>query len=100
MSQRKGHSPPDECANCGAEIPRSASACPGCGADERTGWRENADTRYDGLDLPESAFEDDATPLNAKRVPAPKRISGVPWYWWLVGVALLVSLVGWALGLS
>ncbi|MDO8544144.1 MAG: zinc ribbon domain-containing protein [Opitutaceae bacterium] len=36
--------PPEECANCGAEIPRGAKACPECGADERTGWRETTFT--------------------------------------------------------
>jgi hypothetical protein len=77
--------PPDECANCGASIPRTARSCPECGAEERTGWRE-ADL-YDGLDLPGSA-EDAARPSRR-----PLRINGVAWYWWLVGVLLLTSLV-------
>ena len=47
---------PAECANCGAAIPRRARACPECGADERTGWRENDATRYDGLDLGSVGF--------------------------------------------
>lgn len=34
-----------------------ATACPECGSDERTGWSEN--TLYDGLDLPEEAFDQD-----------------------------------------
>ncbi|MEI6862071.1 MAG: zinc-ribbon domain-containing protein, partial [Verrucomicrobiota bacterium] len=50
-------SPPDVCANCGADIPRSAYACPECGADERTGWRETSPE--DGLDLPEGYEEND-----------------------------------------
>ena len=50
-------SAPDECANCGATIPRHAKACPDCGADERTGWREQS--IYDDLDLPDSAYEDE-----------------------------------------
>jgi len=33
--------PPDECSQCGESIPRGALACPGCGADERTGWDSN-----------------------------------------------------------
>jgi predicted nucleic acid-binding Zn ribbon protein len=89
---------PEECANCGAAIPRGAKACPECGADERTGWRENAESVYDGLDLPDEAFEDGKT----KRAQGPRarRVNGVPWYWWLVGVLLLLSLVAWALGLG
>ena len=87
---------PEECANCGAAIPRGAKACPECGADERTGWRASADAIYDGLDLPEEAFEDE----NAKRPhPSPvPRVNGVPWYWWVVGVMLLLALVAWAIG--
>ncbi len=49
--------PPAECPVCGETVPRGARACPGCGADERSGWNED-DTRYDGLDLPADAFED------------------------------------------
>ena len=81
--------PPDECANCGAAIPRHAKACPGCGADERTGWRETS--AYDALDLPEEAWSDD----DAKAPPKapPKRVNGVAWYWWLVGILLLVAFV-------
>jgi hypothetical protein len=37
-------------------VPRKALACPDCGADENTGWNEEA-TRYDGLDLPEDLHE-------------------------------------------
>ena len=77
-------SPPDECANCGAKIPRRAPACPECGADERTGWREDDSTRYDGLDLPEAAFEDE-------NVSAPRSRPG--WLWPAVGVLLLLTLV-------
>ncbi len=43
--------PPSHCAICGAEISPNARACPECGADERTGWREQDYT--DGLDLPD-----------------------------------------------
>ncbi|MSU24641.1 MAG: zinc ribbon domain-containing protein [Opitutus sp.] len=75
--------PPSECANCGAEIPRGAKACPGCGADERTGWREAS--VYDGLDLPEAAFHDEN-----ETVPRPAPRSGVPWYWLLTAALLLV----------
>ncbi|HVU24395.1 MAG TPA: zinc ribbon domain-containing protein [Opitutus sp.] len=78
--------PPDECANCGAAIPRHARACPECGADERTGWRETS--IYDGLDLPESAFDDDSAP----RLPS-RHVNGIPWYWWCVAVALALGAV-------
>jgi hypothetical protein len=85
--------PPEECANCGATIPRNARSCPECGADERTGWRETS--IYDDLDLPESAWDDQD---ESKLAPTP-RVNGVPWYWWCVGAVLLVllvtGLIGW-----
>jgi predicted nucleic acid-binding Zn ribbon protein len=43
------------CPTCGEEVPAGARACPSCGADENTGWSEDA--RYDGLDLPDEEFE-------------------------------------------
>ena len=70
--------PPESCANCGAEIPPTARACPECGADERTGWRELSP--YDGVELP--GEDDDAGGKN----------EGLPWYWWTVGMALLLLL--------
>jgi hypothetical protein len=88
--------PPDECAHCGAEIPRHAKACPECGADELTGWREKS--VYDGLNLPDEALEDEASDRSG-RPPATARVNGVAWYWWLVGIVLLVLLAGSMLGL-
>jgi len=76
--------PPEFCANCGAAIPPGARACPECGADERTGWRE--DSVYDGLDLPDEAGDAAA--------PGPPRLRGrhaLPWYW--LAAALLVVIV-------
>jgi RNA polymerase subunit RPABC4/transcription elongation factor Spt4 len=84
---------PTECANCGAAIPRGAKACPECGADERTGWRETS--IYDDLDLPEEAWRDDREQAPMKQ---PARVNGVPWYWWCVGAVLLVLLVATVLG--
>ncbi len=79
--------PPAECANCGTAIPRAARACPGCGADERTGWRDNDATRYDGLDLPASAFGDEPRrEMRRARNPV-----------WLVVGALLVLALFWTL---
>ena len=86
-------SPPPECAVCGASIPPRASACPECGADERTGWRETS--LYDGLDLPDSAFADEDAPHR----PAPRRNSTLPWYWLAVAVFLLLALGLAVLGL-
>lgn len=92
--------PPDSCANCGADIPRGAKACPECGADERTGWRESS--LYDGLDLPDAAWREEGEPGGADAGGGRGRqpqVNGVPWYWWLVGVGLVVALAAGALAL-
>ena len=46
------------CPVCGEDLSPNAKACPECGADERSGWNEEA-TLYDALDLPDEAWEDD-----------------------------------------
>ena len=102
MSERRP--PPAECAQCGATIPSRASACPECGADERTGWREAS--IYDGMDLPESAWSDEANDdasssrsSEAGRARRIRDVNGIAWYWWCAGVALLFILVFGALAL-
>jgi hypothetical protein len=82
---------PAECANCGAAIPRGAKACPECGADERTGWRETS--VYDQLDLPDGAFGNKSRPTRKRDV------NGIPWYWWSMGIGLVIVLVLGALAL-
>lgn len=91
MSRPDSLPPPKECANCGAEIPRHAKACPECGADERTGWRETS--VYDDLDLPESAYADEG---DNSRKRYGNRVNGIAWYWWMAGVALIILLIAGA----
>ncbi len=78
---------PVECANCGAAIPSGAKACPECGADERTGWRETS--VYDDLDLPDEVFTDDEGP----RPKPPRTINQIAWYWWMAAVCLALLLL-------
>ena len=40
---------------CGEDVPRIALACPECGADHTSGWREDAEA-YDAVDLPDEDF--------------------------------------------
>ena len=88
---------PTECANCGAAIPCHARSCPECGADERTGWRET--DVYDGLDLPDSAWDDAEDAPRAQRPSASRRPGELPWYWWATGFFLLLALTLLFLGL-
>lgn len=89
---------PSECPVCGASVPPNSRACPECGADERTGWNED-DTRYDGLDLPDSAFEDNARPVNRPAARSTPQPNGIPLFWWVVSLGMLALLIAGALGL-
>lgn len=81
---------PPECANCGADIPAGSRACPECGADERTGWRDS--DIYDGLELPDEAWGDAADTGDR---PLPREL---PWYWWAAGMAVLIGFILTVLG--
>lgn len=85
----RSESAPEVCAVCGSPLARTARACPDCGADERTGWRDSS--VYDGVDLP-----DEAEPIErSARRPAGE----LPWYWLAVAILLLLLLGLAALGL-
>jgi hypothetical protein len=76
--------PPGDCPVCGEFVPARALACRGCGSCERTGWNEDA--AYDGLDLPDEAFED------GPRQPKPQD-SIMPRVWWIAAVVLLLVTI-------
>ena len=79
---------PETCPNCGAEVPRNAKACPGCGSDESTGWSETA--YASNLGLPDEEFDyDDFVKEEFGSGAAKPR--GINWLWWLVAL-LLVGL--------
>jgi hypothetical protein len=65
--------PPETCPVCGTSVPPRAKACPDCGADERSGWDDEA-TRYDGLDLPDAAYDDER-----EHTPVPRTKRDYAW---------------------
>jgi hypothetical protein len=85
--------PPEICPNCGAEVPPNARACPGCGADENSGWAEDAQqaTAAD-LGLPEEDFDYDEFAQREFGHPTAKP-AGLHWLWWLTGMALLIAII-------
>jgi uncharacterized membrane protein YvbJ len=81
---------PEVCPVCGEEVPRDALACPECGADHNSGWREDADT-HDGVDLPEHDFSyDDFIKHEFGSQAKPKRLKTI---WWIVGIGLIVAFI-------
>ena len=81
---------PEICPNCGAQVPRRAKSCPECGADESTGWSEDADT--ESLGLPEEKFDYDEFVNREFGSPSPKP-HGIHWFWWIVAVLVLAGMV-------
>ena len=81
---------PEVCPNCGAEVPRNAKACPGCGSDEKTGWSETA--YASGLGLPDEEFDYDKF-VKEEFGSGQAKPRGISWLWWLIAVlvAILVS---------
>lgn len=83
--------PPETCPSCGAAVPRRAKACPGCGADENTGWSEDADLERLGISDPKDfdydAFVDEEFKGGRRRVPR-----------WVtvVAIVLLAAMAWWA----
>jgi hypothetical protein len=80
------------CPVCGAEVPARAKACPGCGADERTGWSDQ--TVYDGTDISDpddDEFSHDDWMRREGLQPA--KPSVIHWIWWIAGVLVLTALV-------
>jgi hypothetical protein len=75
---------PEFCPVCGEDVPRGALACPQCGADHNSGWREDADT-YDGVDLPEHDFNYDDFVKQEFGFQA--KPAGLKTIWWIVGIA-------------
>jgi hypothetical protein len=77
---------PEFCPVCGEYVPRGAAACPECGADERSGWREAA---ADGLDLPDEEFDYDS--FVQKEFGREVKPEGIGWLWWAAAVAALLA---------
>ena len=81
---------PEICPCCGAEVPPNAKACPQCGADQETGWSEQA--RTDDLGLPGEDFDYEEFVKRefgggGKKSPIPH---GIHWFWWIVAAVLLI----------
>ncbi len=87
--------PPEICPNCGVEVPRAATACPECGADDQTGWSENAQSQR--LGLPDEEFNYDEFVKQEFGSGKTIRPHGISWLWWLTAIMLLAALLIWLL---
>ena len=81
--------PPKVCPVCGEDVPRSALACPECGADHTSGWREDAET-YDAAGLPDEDFNYEEfvkQEFESSHGPATKTV------WWITAILLVAALI-------
>jgi hypothetical protein len=79
---------PETCPVCGADVPRGARVCPGCGSDDSTGWSDHAQTQ--ALDLPDDEFNYEKFVEN--EFGKPKRLR-IHWLWLVTTVLLLALFV-------
>jgi hypothetical protein len=79
--------PPEVCPVCGEDVPRRALACPGCGADHNSGWREDA-ASYDGVDLPDENFDYDD--FVQREFASGVKPAGIKTIWWITAIIVLV----------
>ncbi len=81
---------PETCPVCGEDVPPRALACPECGADHNSGWKEDADTTG-GLDLPDAEFNYDD--FVKDEFGSGSQRGGIRLLWGIVAVVLLAALV-------
>ena len=80
--------PPETCPVCGEEVPRNALACPECGADHNSGWREDADS----IDASDDAEFDYEEFVEREFGDSPKP-AGIKPLWWITAIVLLLAFV-------
>lgn len=81
---------PEGCPVCGEDVPRDSLACPECGADHNSGWREDSDT-YDAVDLPNQDFNyHEFIRAEFGTVPKP---AGIKTFWWIAAIVLIVVFI-------
>jgi hypothetical protein len=87
--------PPEICPVCGEDVPRNAKACPECGADEQSGWKEDAlEIDAVGGDADEFDYDRFVQEEFGGKVSKP----AIGWFWWAVAAVLLIwILVGFVL---
>ena len=81
--------PPKVCPVCGEDVPSVALACPECGADHISGWREDSEA-YDAVDLPDDDFNYEEfvkQEFGSSRRPAINRV------WWITAIFVIAAFI-------
>jgi hypothetical protein len=70
-------------------VPPRALACPECGADHNSGWREDA-AAYDGVDLGEEEF--DYNEFVREEFGGGAKPASISALWWITAIVLIAAL--------
>ena len=81
---------PEICPVCGEQVTHGALACPECGADHNSGWREDAGD-YDALDLNEEEF--DYERFVRDEFGSSVKPAGIKTIWWITALLVLLALI-------
>ena len=81
---------PELCPVCGEDVPRGSFACPECGADHNSGWREDADI-YDAADLPEDEFNYDE--FVRQEFGSGSKPKGAKIVWWITAIVVIAAFL-------
>ena len=90
MAKKKSASPvaPKVCPVCGEIVPRGSLSCPDCGADHRSGWREDTDA-YDATGLPDDDFNYEN--FVREEFGSSAKPVAVKTIWWVTAIVLLAA---------
>lgn len=79
---------PEICPVCGEDVPKKALACPECGADHNSGWREEG-AYLDGVGVPDEEFDYDR--FVEAEFGTPSKPLGMSPLWWVTAIIVLVA---------
>jgi hypothetical protein len=89
-NKRSNLKTPEICPVCGEDVPGGALACPECGADHNSGWREGAGT-YEALDLPDEDF--DYGEFVRQEFGTSVKPAGLKPIWWVTAILIIIASV-------
>lgn len=94
MTRKTKLKTPEVCPVCGEDVPPNALACPECGADHNSGWKEDtldvssvpSEDDFDYDEFVQKEFGTEVKPRELKTV------------WWITAIVLLILSIALLFG--